>query len=343
MTQIARSAVFIGFEALCGANGLDPLPLLERCALDPEVLRRRDLYVPYARFGQALALAAERSGNPLFGLHLSRLHDYLIFGPFGLLLAQAESFPEVLRLTRNYVHLHAQGIELATVEQGDALEVRYSLTLREHIDTRQLLELGLGVVHRSLGSLFGEAWRPRRLDIRHEARGSLPHYEAFFGCEVRFGQARNAFITDRALVNRRPLAQAAPLRSHLLAEFAGQADIAEDPVAQLCYVLQSILTTGEASLPVAARLLGQHPRVLQKTLQARGTSFRALLDRVRYQEACQQLRQSGQSITELALHLGYGDETAFSRAFRRWSGISPQAWRQRANAGPINPSICLWP
>src|SRR5690606_18794140 len=97
MSQIARSAVFIGFDGLCRANGLAPLALLERGGLSAELLTRQDLYVPYARCGQILTLAAERSGNPLFGLHLSRLHDYLVLGPFGLLLAQAESFDEVLR------------------------------------------------------------------------------------------------------------------------------------------------------------------------------------------------------------------------------------------------------
>ena len=316
--------MLIGFPELCRANGLDPVAVLERCALNCDALRRRDLYVPYARFGQALALAAERSGNPLFGLHLSRQHDYLILGPFGLLLAQAESFPEVLRLTRNYVHLHAQGIEMSAAEQGDVLELHYSLNLREHIDGRQLLELGLGVMHRSLASLFGAAWRPQRLDIRHEAQAPQREYERFFGCEVRFGQVRNAFVSSAELMRVRPLAQQGSLESYLKSE----AGLGDDPVRQLRFVLQSILTTGEASLPVAARLLGQHPRVLQKTLQERGSSFRRLLDEVRYHEACQQLCQSGQSITELALHLGYGDETAFSRAFRRWSGVSPRTWRQ---------------
>ncbi|MNJ79487.1 DNA-binding transcriptional activator FeaR [compost metagenome] len=52
---------------------------------------------------------------------------------------------------------------------------------------------------------------------------------------------------------------------------------------------------------------------------------------MRYAEARQQLRLSAQSITDLALHLGYADETAFSRAFKRWSGTAPQLWR-KANA-----------
>ena len=65
-------------------------------------------------------------------------------------------------------------------------------------------------------------------------------------------------------------------------------------------------------------------------LQARSLSFRSLLDEVRYEEARQQLQLSDQSITDLALHLGYSDETAFCRAFKRWSGLPPRTWRRQA-------------
>jgi AraC-like DNA-binding protein len=332
MTQIARSAVFIGFDSLCRDNGLNPYDVLKRCALDPVVLRRRDLYVPYARFAQALSLAATESGNHLFGLQLSRYHDYLVLGPFGLLLAQAESFPEVLKLTQKYVHLHAQGIELSVVERAETLEVRYAVALRERVDQRQLLELGMGVVHRSLASLFGDVWRPRRVDLSHEAQTEVSHYQAFFGCEVVFAQPHNAFSAEPAIIHQRPVEQRNQLKSHLIGQFTDADSAPQDVVAQTSFVLESILSTGEASLPVVARLLGRHPRMLQQALQAQGQTFRQVLDQVRYSEAQQQLRHSEQSITELALQLGYADETAFSRAFKRWSGKSPRAWRQAAES-----------
>ena len=327
MTQIARSAVFIGFDRLCRDNGLNPHELLRRCGLDALVLRRHDLYVPYARFAQVLSLAAAESGNPLFGLQLSRYHDYLVLGPFGLLLAQADSFAEVLKLTQNYVHLHAQGIRLSCIEQGETLEVRYALALSERVDCRQLLELGLGVVHRSLNSLFDRAWQPSRVSFQHAAQAPQERYAEFFPCEVRFAQPHNGFLAARDIVGQRPVEQRGQLKSHLLDRFASADSAPQDVVAQIAFVLQSILTTGEARLPVVARLLGRHPRLLQQDLQAQGRTFREVLDQVRYGEAQQQLRHGAQSITELALQLGYADESAFSRAFKRWSGVSPRAWR----------------
>ncbi len=328
MTQIARSAVFIGFDSLCRRHGLNPHELLRRCELDPLVLRRPDLYVPYARFAQALNLAAAEGPAPSFGLQLSEYHDYLVFGPFGLLLAQADSFAEVLKLTQQYVHLHAQGISLHLQTQGEQLRVEYRLQLQEPVDLRQLRELGLGVTQRTMAGLFAAEWQPRRLLISHAALGEPHEYARLFSCPVLFEQPCSSFVTDADIFTLRPVEQRSQLKSHLIEQFRHNSQLPTDHVERTRYILQSILSTGEARLEVVASLLGQHPRSLQLALQRQGHSFRSLLDDVRYDEARQQLRLSAQSITDLALHLGYADETAFSRAFKRWSGMAPQQWRK---------------
>lgn len=328
MNQIARSAVFIGFDSLCRAHGINPHQLLLDCGLDPLVLRHPDLYVPYARFAQALSLAAERGNCPDFGLRLSEHHDYLVLGPFGLLLSQAESFREVLKLTQQYVHLHAQGIILTAQQDNQHLEVNYQLQLSESVDLRQLLELGLGVVHRSMRSLFGSQWQPLRISMRHACMGQPMEYCRFFGCPVLFEQSHDGIQASSNTFELRPLEQRPQLKSHLLEEYAHRHQVSTDLASRVRLILQSILPTGEARLEVVARLLEQHPRSLQYALQNQSLNFRQLLDEVRYNEARQQLQLSNQSITDLALHLGYADETAFSRAFKRWSGQAPRQWRQ---------------
>lgn len=328
MTQIARSAVFIGFDSLCRRYDLNPHDLLRRCELDPLVLRRPDLYVPYAHFARALNLAAELGPAPGFGRQLSEYHDYLVLGPFGLLLAQAESFTDVLKLTQQYVHLHAQGIALHVQPWGEHLHVEYRLELQEPVDLRQLRELGLGVMQRTMARLFGEHWRPNQLLIGHAALGDPKDYARLFPCPVLFEQHGSGFVVNTDIFDLRPLEQRSQLRSHLIEQFRHSSQLPADLTERTRYILQSILSTGEARLEVVAGLLGQHPRSLQLALQRCGHSFRTLLDEVRYDEARQQLRLSAQSITDLALHLGYADETAFSRAFRRWSGMPPRQWRK---------------
>lgn len=332
MSHIARSAVFIGFDKLCHEYGLNPHSLLMRCGLDPLVLRHPDLYLPYARFAQALTLAAQEGNCPDFGLRLSEHHDYLVLGPFGLLLSQAENFNEVLKLTQQYVHLHAQGISFNARQHDRHLNVEYRLELPEAADLRQLLELGLGVVHRSMRSLFGQQWHPLTVSVRHACIGQAEDYAEFFGCPVLFEQPLDGIEVSSQILELRPLEQRPQLKAHLLAEYAYRHRVPADLANRVRLILQSILPTGEARLEVVARLLDQHPRSLQHALQNQALSFRQLLDEVRYSEARQQLQLSHQSITDLALHLGYADETAFSRAFKRWSGQPPRLWRNQSRA-----------
>jgi len=70
-----------------------------------------------------------------------------------------------------------------------------------------------------------------------------------------------------------------------------------------------------------------HPRTLNRRLRDQATSFKTLIDETRYEIARQLLRDSPLSLLEVALTLGYADESAFSRAFRRWSGTCPAVWR----------------
>lgn len=330
MQERARSAVFIGFETLCRKNNLNAHSLLQRCGIDPLLLRRNDLFVEYARVAEVLSLAAHESGNQQFAIQLSQQRDYLVFGPFGLLLSQAESFADLLRITNKYAHLHAPGIHLQEHYLGDDVALEYQLHLSKNVDLRQLVELGMGVVYRAAQALFREAWQLSKVTFTYPEPSNSEFYAEFFQAPVFFAQPLTALYANASILRLQPSEQRSQLKTHLIAQFASQQGYArEDYTAHTRIIIQSVLATGEASVSVVANLLNIHPRQLQTELQQRNSSFRALLDEVRYSEAQLQLTHSTINITDLALSLGYADATAFSRAFKRWSGLSPRQWRQQ--------------
>lgn len=331
MLERARSAVFIGFEALCRKNQLNPHVLLQHCGIDPLVLRRSNLLVDYARIAKVLNLAAHNSGNQQFGLELSLQRDYLVFGPFGLLLSQAESFQDLLRITNKYAHLHAPGIHLQEHHFGELIALEYQLHLSKKVDLRQLIELGMGVVYRAAQALFKGSWQLHKVTFAYPEPSNSASYAGFFQAPVLFSQPLTALYANASILRLQPSEQRSQLKSHLIEQFTEQqGDAQEDYATQTKMIIQSVLPTGEATLALVASLLNLHPRQLQSQLQQRGYSFRTLLDEVRYSEAQLQLNHSNISITDLALSLGYADETAFSRAFKRWSGLAPRQWRQQA-------------
>ena len=331
MSERARSAVFIGFDRLCRKNQLNAHQLLQHCGIDPLVLRRSDLWVDYARVAEVLSLAAHESGNQQFGIELSQQRDYLVFGPFGLLLSQAESVQDLMRITNKYAHLHAPGIQLQQHLCGDQVALEYRLQLSKNVDLQQLVELGMGVVYRAAQALFKGAWQLSKVTFTYPEPSNSQFYLDFFQAPVLFSQPLTALYADAAILHLQPSEQRSQLKNHLIEQFASQQGYArEDYVAHTKMIIQSVLATGEATLSVVANLLKLHPRQLQTELQQRRSSFRQLLDEVRYSEAQLQLSHSFISLTDLALGLGYADETAFSRAFKRWSGLSPSQWRQQA-------------
>ena len=106
---------------------------------------------------------------------------------------------------------------------------------------------------------------------------------------------------------------------------------AGDLSTQLRRVLRRLLISGacqqETCLEHVAKLFAIHRRTLNRRLRAQGTSFKALIDETRYDIARQLLRDTRLPVAEIAAALDYSECSAFDRAFRRWSGASPSAWR----------------
>jgi AraC-like DNA-binding protein len=88
-----------------------------------------------------------------------------------------------------------------------------------------------------------------------------------------------------------------------------------------------MLLSGESSIDVMAARLGVSRRTLHRRLQPHGVTYEQLLDDVRCGLAQQMLRHSHASMTDIALALNYANASAFTRAFRRWTGSPPTDWK----------------
>jgi AraC-like DNA-binding protein len=157
-------------------------------------------------------------------------------------------------------------------------------------------------------------------------------YRRFFRTRVRFGAEHNAVVFPASWLDHSLEGADARRHREILREIQNlEVRRAGDLVAQLQRVLRRLLVggagQGETSLEQIAKLFAVHPRTLNRRLHARGTSFKALIDAARYDIARQLLRDTRLPIVEIAAALDYAESAAFVRAFHRWSGTSPTAWR----------------
>lgn len=108
-----------------------------------------------------------------------------------------------------------------------------------------------------------------------------------------------------------------------------EAKHSDDFLKQVRSVLRTALLTGHANSERVAALFSIHRRTLHRRLNVLGTNFRALADEGRFEIARQMLQDSAMEVKQIAASLDYADASAFTRAFRRWTGSTPAVWRAK--------------
>lgn len=216
--------------------------------------------------------------------------------------------------------------------------------LRPYPEATFLAESVMIIWHRLSSWLIGRRIPLRHARFAHPAPAHAHEYELLFGCAVRFGAPRTAAAFDArwlaAPVVRDEAALTAMLRrapADLLSRREYGTTVTERVRRTLVLALGA---TGPARLPevaeVAARL-AVSPATLRRRLQEEGTSYRRLKDAVRRDAAISSLAAGREPIAELAARLGFSEDTAFHRAFRRWTGTTPGAYRLRPRAAGAPP------
>ncbi|MBA55107.1 MAG: hypothetical protein CMK89_11695 [Pseudomonadales bacterium] len=175
--------------------------------------------------------------------------------------------------------------------------------------------------------LLGSEHRPDYIAFPYKAPGHLELYQEFLDCPLRFETEHAEFVVNKELAQS-PL----PLADKRIAKNAEQHFIEELPYndqevdRQVRSLLAQHMDAG-LSLQDVASALHMSSRTLRRHLQKQGTTFADIVDELRRESAISQLVNSDRSITEIASSLHFCDSSAFSKAFKRWTGKSPREFR----------------
>ena len=174
---------------------------------------------------------------------------------------------------------------------------------------------------------------PLSVQLPYRRPPDVRAYERFYGAPLEFGALATAFLLRNDDLAR-PIVSSDDILTGYLDHLAeqqlaalGDEDTLGDQVRQ---VLWSELSAGVPSLEGVGQTLGMSPRTLQRRLRQEGTTFSAVLTQLRRDLARPLLSDGRLAVAEVAFLLGYEDPSAFQRAFRRWSGHAPGAFRRAA-------------
>jgi AraC-like DNA-binding protein len=197
--------------------------------------------------------------------------------------------------------------------------------------SRHAVEFAFAGVVATVRELLGGAVPFRETRFRHPPPASVDEYPHVLGMPVVFDAGENALVAAASVGERRPVPTNA-LHAYLHHR-AGTllATVASQPTTmdRLRGAYEKAVTNGEASLRAVARSLALSSRTLQRRLRRANTTHRAMVDAARHMLAVKLMEQHACSIDDIAERVGYSELRAFIRAFRRWTGESPAAFRRR--------------
>lgn len=317
--------VVAGLRAL----GHDPAPILAAVGLDAAVLADPDARVPAVQVMEVLRTGVARTGDDHLGLHLA-LHAPLdAFDVHTYVVLSSPTLGTGYERLARYQRLIHDAARLELRREGRTATLRHTLPGGQAIP-RQSAEFVVAAWLRAGRVALGAEWNPLEVRFAHAAPADVGPLADFFRCRLRFAAGEHALRFDAALLDR-PCAAADPGLLAVLDRHAGALLARVPPVHSLAdrvaVAVADGLRRGEARAGDIARRLHMSPRTLQRGLAAEGTSFAAILDRVRHETALRELAERRLSIAEIAFLLGFAELSSFYRAFKRWTGKTPAAFR----------------
>ncbi|WP_299774841.1 AraC family transcriptional regulator [uncultured Pseudoteredinibacter sp.] len=312
--------------------GLEKASLLGTLDISADSIAEPNGRVPMDKAVQLLELAAKLSGNPDIGLYVGQHIKAGSFGLLGYLNQCSASVLEASQLMIKFKRIVFDAGDTNMHEEGDMTVYTWSAIKEEYSKQRYLVDaIFSGWVHFTALSTSMQGL-VKKVELSYEAPVSSKEHQQLFGCEVEFSCPHNR-IYVRSEDVKRPSPQANSEIFEALnkqaCNFLDKLNSQSSTTASIRHHLYRLLPKGEANIESVALAMTVNRRTLQRKLEQEQTNFRAVLNNLR-KELCEQyLKDSSLSILDVALLLGFSDNSAFTSWHRSWwDGRSPTKHRE---------------
>ncbi len=334
LRRLPRGSARIGpirsLPALLRARGIDPAWVFAQAQIDPSLFDDPENVIAYHDIGRVLAVSAAAMHCPHVGVLIGERCGVADLGLVGSLAAHAADVGTALRDFVRHMPLFDRAAVVSLAVDGDVATFTYTIVEPDIPAPEQIREGSVAIMVHVLRDLCGPSWAPDIVMFPHRLRGPLRPYRRYFRAPVHFGVGIAGIVFPA-----RWLRQAIPnadgtLRYALLTHITAATPASDGPFAdQVRRQIQLAMPRARADETVIARALGMDRSTLRRRLMREGSSFRTIVQDIRYQTARHLIHEAGLPLAEIATTLGYAELSVFTRAFRRWAGMTPSEWRRR--------------
>jgi len=331
-----RVGPMVNIAGLLQTLDCDPVPVFERAGFDLGEFTDTEHRVSYAKCSRLLAACASSTGCEHFGLLLGQLAGPSHLGIPGFLATTAATVGEALESLVNNLDLHDEGGSCSLLIENKYCRLSYAVHEPDVVGLDQVYDITAAIMYRMMRLFCGNDWTATQVLMVRSRPLETRHWTRYYRTTMLYDSEVCGIMFPSEI-----LALSPPSANHLLyhhleleAEMLHRAhtsDIREVMPA----ILQRGLLLNRYSAGDIADTLQLRERTLHRRLKSAGTSFRVELDAAREQLSKQLLESSNRPINDIAATVGYSGASCFVRAFHRWVGVTPAAWREQNGSASI--------
>ena len=322
-------------------HGQDLAPVLGAMGVTADALHDIDGRVSRAAFLRAFEIAADQTGDLDLGLHGGESVRPANFGVLGYLMMSCQTMRQAAERHRRWHELIADEERVEYRREGDRSVHTAYWPERAPNPPACAVACAAASTVTFVRWLTGPDDGLVKVELPYPEPASRAEHDRLFRCELVFGAPRLVYWRDVAVVNR-PLPQDDPALRHQMEERAERLAAARHAeqgiVREVRAVVARGLSEGLPDLATTAKLLDLSPRVLERRLADHGTSYSKLVEDARHQLALGYMKDPSLSLLDVAYLLGFSEQSAFQRAFKRWTGLSPGEYRRTSKIGHVSGS-----
>jgi len=311
-------------------RGIDPASLFEEAGLDASSRDNPLVRYPVKEATLVWRRASEILDDPTFGLTIAKVWQPSDFHALGCAFMASATLRDALNRLVRYNPVVYNVISYSLIERGGRVILSYN-PVPDEIDESAILEdTRWAVVLDACRRVYGAELDPLEVAFWHsEPESGMDAFLEHFRCPLRFGETVASMTFPTEILDKRLPAANRELALSLdrtLSDYASKLQ-RDDIVSRTKSIISDNLPSGNYTSEAVAFELNMSPRSLQRKLAADGTTYRKLVDSVRQELAESYLGDGSFTLEEISYLLGFSSQASFCRAFKRWTGLTPQEFR----------------
>jgi len=316
------------------ARQLDANALFHQAGLAPAKLSNTVARFPLTSMTKLWDLAQQASGDDGFGIAAGERWNPTTFHALGFAWLASNSLGEALHRLARYGRFLNDGLDYGLTSE----QVQYRFRISKSFDRAEVVpnspatDAGIVALLKMCRQLLGESFSPMEITCPHAPNGASILLENVARCPIRYDQDYIELVFDRHDIERKlPSGSEELTQVHEQIILKHLANLNQERLsARVQLVILEKLPSGNVKEAEIASELGLSSRTMQRRLLDEGVNFQALLQTSRQRLAEQYIRDENLSISEIAYLLGFSEQANFTRAFKRWHGVSPTQFRTQA-------------